>query len=72
MNTSYAYCIVICPFIADGVEDPSSPVRCFIPISAQHDSAVDYHHQLHVAAAVRQLHKIQSGKEERNGSRKNK
>ena len=46
--------IVVCPFIADEIEEPSSPVRCFIPISAQHDSAVDYHHQFHVATAVRQ------------------
>jgi len=46
--------IVVCPFIADEIEDPSSPVHCFIPISSQHDSAIDYHHQLHVATAVRQ------------------
>jgi hypothetical protein len=45
---------VVCLFIADGIEDPSSPVCCFIPISAQHDSAIDYHHQFHVATAVRQ------------------
>jgi len=46
--------IVVCPFIADEIEDPSSPVHCFIPISSQHDSAIDYHHQFHVATAVRQ------------------
>lgn len=45
---------VVCPFIADEIEEPSSPVHCFIPISAQRDSAVDYHHQFPVATAVRQ------------------
>jgi hypothetical protein len=47
-------CIVVCPFIADEIEDPSSPVHCFIPISSQHDSAIDYHHQFHVATPIRQ------------------
>jgi hypothetical protein len=31
-----------------------SPIRCFIPISAQHDSDIDYHHQFPVSATIKQ------------------
>jgi hypothetical protein len=73
MNT----CIVVCPFIADEIEDPSSPVHCFIPISSQHDSAIDYDHQFHVATPVRQnptqnaaRERRKKGKQIKQGKRK--
>jgi hypothetical protein len=42
----------MCPSIPDDLEAPLSPIRCFVPISAQHDSEIDYLHQFCTATMV--------------------
>jgi hypothetical protein len=51
--------------IADELEAPLSPIRCFVPISAQCDSEIDYLQQFRIAPVrkdARKRRKKQKGR----------
>ncbi|KDR19242.1 uncharacterized protein LOC110830162 [Zootermopsis nevadensis] len=55
----------------DELEAPLSPIRCFVPISAQHDSEIDYLHQFRIATSIKQrARQTRAGKRGKKRKRK--